>query len=358
MSEIVEIIKSEDYGVEENKFNEMQKGLQLTLNERDLLREEFEVVSKLEVTEENKPKFRDLRLKWAKNRTKGVNDWHEKGKAVSLAIGKLYDARKNELNREGQANEKVLLDAENHLENLEKERIESLRLERAELLSKYVDDAYERVLTNMEEDVWLMYLASKKKIHLDFVKAEKEFEIQRQKAIDKEIAEKKRIELENAKLLEEANQRAKIAEEKAAKQFAAQKKIDDKRIAEEKLAEIHRVAKQKKIDADNLAKQKVIDDKRIAEQKVFDAKIAKEKIESDIIRKELQAKKQEELDLIESKKLALQNELKKGDVEKVIDLIKSLETIKTKFTFESEASIKMFQDVSGLLDKVIVFIEK
>jgi hypothetical protein len=355
---ITEIIKSEDYGVEENKFNEMQKGLQLTLNERDLLREEFEVVSKLEVTEENKPKFRSLRLKWAKNRTGGVNDWHTKGKAVSLAIGKLYDARKNELNREGQANEKVLLDAENQLENLEKERLHQLHLQRAEELSQYVNDAYDRVLTNMEEDVWLMYLASKKKIHIDSIKAELQAEKERQRLIDEEKAEIERINLENAKLLEEANQRAKIAEEKAAKQFAAQKKIDDKRIAEEKLAEIHRVAKQKKIDADNLAKQKVIDDKRIAEQKVIDDKIAKEKIESDKIKKELEAKKQEELELIESKKLALQNELNKGDSDKVKDLIADLISLKNKYTFKSDNNKKMYSDVCGLLDKVISFTQK
>lgn len=282
MSGITKIIKSKDYGVEENKFDEMQKGLQLTLSERELLREEFDVVSKLEVTEENKPKFRSLRLKWAKNRTVGVNDWHKKGKAVSLAIGKLYDARKNELNREGEANEKVLLDAENHLENLEKESLKVLQLKRAELLSEFLEDAHERVLSGMEEDVWLMYLASKKKIHLDFIKAEKEFKIQRQKAIDEEIAEKSRIESENSRL----------------------------------------------------------------------------KIERDKIKNELEARKQEELDLIESKRLAVQSELSKGDSERVVDLIDALNDIKTKFTFESEANIKMFKDVSVLLDRVVVFIEK
>ena len=282
MSGITKIIKSKDYGVEENKFDEMQKGLQLTLSERELLREEFDVVSKLEVTEENKPKFRSLRLKWAKNRTVGVNDWHKKGKAVSLAIGKLYDARKNELNREGEANEKVLLDAENHLENLKKERLKALQLKRAELLSEFLEDAHERVLSGMEEDVWLMYLASKKKIHLDFIKAEKEFKIQRQKAIDEEIAEKSRIESENSRL----------------------------------------------------------------------------KIERDKIKNELEARKQEELDLIESKRLAVQSELSKGDSERVVDLIDALNDIKTKFTFESEANIKMFKNVSVLLDKVVVFIEK
>ena len=282
MSGITKIIKSKDYGVEENKFDEMQKGLQLTLSERELLREEFDVVSKLEVTEENKPKFRSLRLKWAKNRTVGVNDWHKKGKAVSLAIGKLYDARKNELNREGEANEKVLLDAENHLENLEKESLKVLQLKRAELLSEFLEDAHERVLSGMEEDVWLMYLASKKKIHLDFIKAELDNEKERQRLIDEEIAEKSRIESENSRL----------------------------------------------------------------------------KIERDKIKNELEARKQEELDLIESKKLAVQSELSKGDSERVVDLIDALNDIKTKFTFESEANIKMFKNVSVLLDKVVVFIEK
>ena len=282
MSGITKIIKSKDYGVEENKFDEMQKGLQLTLSERELLREEFDVVSKLEVTEENKPKFRSLRLKWAKNRTVGVNDWHKKGKAVSLAIGKLYDARKNELNREGEANEKVLLDAENHLENLKKERLKALQLKRAELLSEFLEDAHERVLSGMEEDVWLMYLASKKKIHLDFIKAELDNEKERQRLIDEEIAEKSRIESENSRL----------------------------------------------------------------------------KIERDKIKNELEARKQEELDLIESKRLAVQSELSKGDSERVVDLIDALNDIKTKFTFESEANIKMFKNVSVLLDKVVVFIEK
>jgi hypothetical protein len=347
MLETTKVIKSEDFGIEKNKFNEMQKGLQLTLNERDILRKEFDVVSKLEITEENKPKFRSLRLKWAKNRTLGVNDWHTKGKAVSLAVGKLYDARKNELNREGEANEKVLLDAENFLENLEKERIEALRLERAELLSEFVEDAYDRVLTNMDQDVWEAYLATKKKNHLDLIQAEIEAEKERQKKIAEEKAEIERINLENARLLEEANQRAKIAEEKAYLQMVEQRKIDAENLE-----------KQKKIDAERIAQQKIIEDKRIAEQKVIDDRIAKEKIESDRIKKELEAKKQQELDLIESKKLALQNELNKGDSERVVDLIDALNDIKTKFTFESEANIKMFKDVSALLDKVIVFIEK
>lgn len=344
MTEVVEV---KDYGIGKEKEAELTIGLDIVKDERKLLIEEFKEVSQLEVTEENLPKFRDLRLKISKNRTQGINKWHKKTKDFFLTGGKFVDAIKNKENAINEEMETKLTDAENHFKNLEIERLEALRLERAELLSEFVPDAYDRVLTNMEEDVWLMYLASKKKIHLDLVKQELENEKERQRLIEEEKAEKKRIELENAKLLEEANQRAKIAEEKAVLQLAKQQKIDADNL------EI-----QKKIDAKRISEQKIIDDNRIARQKVVDAKIAKEKIESDRIKKELESKKQEELDLIESKKLALQNELKKGDAEKVIDLINSLNAIKTQFTFESEVSIKMFQDVSGLLDKVIVFIEK
>lgn len=344
MTEVVEV---KDYGIGKEKEAELTIGLDIVKDERKLLIEEFKEVSQLEVTEENLPKFRDLRLKISKNRTQGINKWHKKTKDFFLTGGKFVDAIKNKENAINEEMETKLTDAENHFKNLEIERLEALRLERAELLSEFVPDAYDRVLTNMEEDVWLMYLASKKKIHLDLVKQELENEKERQRLIEEEKAEKKRIELENAKLLEEANQRAKIAEEKAVLQLAKQQKIDSDNL------EI-----QKKIDAKRISEQKIIDDNRIARQKVVDAKIAKEKIESDRIKKELESKKQEELDLIESKKLALQNELKKGDAEKVIDLINSLNAIKTQFTFESEVSIKMFQDVSGLLDKVIVFIEK
>jgi hypothetical protein len=344
---MLETIEVKDYGIGKEKEAELTIGLDIVKDERKLLIEEFNEISKLEITEKNLPKFRSLRLKISKNRTKGINSWHKKTKDFFLTGGKFVDAIKNKENAINEQMENKLLDAENHFENLEKERIGALRLERAEVLSEFVEDAYDRVLTNMDQDVWEAYLATKKKNHLDLIKAEKEAEIERQNKIAEEIAEKKRIDLENAKLLEEANQRAKIAEEKAELQLTKQRKIDAENLE-----------KQKKIDAERIAQQKIIEDKRIAEQKVIDDRIAKEKIESDRIKKELELKKQQELDFIEAKKLALQNELNKGDVEKVFDLVHSLQSIKKKFTFESEASIKMFKDVSLLLDKVIVFIEK
>tara|TARA_R110000737_G_scaffold47093_1_gene66955 strand:- start:3584 stop:4624 length:1041 start_codon:yes stop_codon:yes gene_type:complete len=346
MLETTEVIKAEDFGLTAKQGIEISSKFAILEEEKKAIVFQYNEIIKKDLTAELSIEAKVLDSKMQKH-LKSKKDIHTANKSFFLNGGRfvdsIYNVEKVEFDLMRDNTKKI----KNYAEDLEKETIEALRLERAELLSEFVDDAYDRVLTNMEEDVWLMYLASKKKIHLDLIKQELENEKERQRLIEEEKAEKKRIELENAKLLEEANQRAKLAEEKVALQLAQQKKID----------------------AENLAKQKVIDDKRIAEeklaeiarvakQKVIDDRIAKEKIESDKIKKELEVKKQEELYLIESKKLAFQNELKKGDVEKVFDLIKSLETIKTQFTFKSEASIKMFQDVSVLLDKVIVFIEK
>ena len=48
----------------------------------------------------------------------------------------------------------------------------------------------------------------------------------------------------------------------------------------------------------------------------------------------------------------------KTDLEKIVDLISTLQGVKTKFTFESESCIKMYKDVGVLLDRVVVHIEK
>ena len=340
-------IEAKNYGLEVSKANELTQGLEIPRQEKEILIKEFEVVSKLEICEENIPKYRKLRLDIQKNRTQGTNKWHTKAKAFFLSGGKFVDAIKNKENHINEQMEDYLLKGEKHFENLEKERIEKIQQLRVSLLEKYVEDAFARELSGMEEDVWEAYLASKKQAHLDFIQAEKDAEIERQRLINEAIAEKKRIELENNRLLTEANNRAKIAEDKA----------------------IIQIAKQKKIDAENLAKQKVIDDKRIAQeklveiariatQKVIDDRIAKEKIESDKIKNELEQKKKAELDLIKSKELALQNELNKGDAEKVKDLITDLEVLKSKYIFKSKESIEMYNNVCNLIDKVTSFIKK
>lgn len=54
----------------------------------------------------------------------------------------------------------------------------------------------------------------------------------------------------------------------------------------------------------------------------------------------------------------LQDELNKGDEDKVKDLINDLELLKTKYTFKAVKTQKMYADVGLLIDKVTNHIKK
>ena len=192
-----EIIKAEKFGIEEKTATELTNGLAVPRAERKLLKEEFDKVSKLEITKENKSIFKDLRLRIMKNRTQGTNKWHKAGKEYFLRGGQFLDAIKNKDNQENESMEQVLLDAENHFENLEKERIKKLQKERVEILSEYIKDAHERDLAQMEDDVWESFLQVKKQAHLNEIEADKKAEEERIKAekLEEEKLEEEKLEL-------------------------------------------------------------------------------------------------------------------------------------------------------------------
>ncbi|MFA8451801.1 MAG: hypothetical protein ACEPOW_13990 [Bacteroidales bacterium] len=291
-----EIIKAEDYGLETSKANELTVGLKVVKAERELLIKEFEEVSKLELIEENLPKFKELRLRIVKNRTQGINKWHKANKEFFLTGGKFVDAIKNkEIDINNQMEEK-LMSAEKHFENLEKERITKLQAERVGLLSEFVEDANERDLASMENDVWESYLATKKQAHLDKIQAELDAEKERQAKIKAEKEEQKRIRKENARLKAEAEEREKLA----------------------------------KIEVDKRAK----------------------------LQAELKAKEEAERKAKEEEEVRLEAELNKGDTAKVKDLIADLEALKTKYSFKSSKNVKMYKDVGLLIDKITNHINK
>ncbi len=334
-----EIIKAEDYGLDETKANELTNGLKVVKDERKLLIKEFEEVSKLGITEENLPKFKELRLRIVKNRTQGINKWHKANKEFFLTGGKFVDAIKN---REIVINEQMedkLMDAEKHFENLEKERISKLQVERVVLLSEFVEDASERDLAGMENDVWESYLATKKQAHLDKIQAELDAERERQAKIKAEKEEQERIRKENTKLKAEAEEKerlAKIEAEKRAKEDAERKIREEKERKE-------RAEYESKLKAELKAKEKVEREER---QK-------REKLEA-----ELKAKKEAEQKAKEEEEARLQAELNKGDNAKVKDLILNLEELKSKYSFKSSKNINMYKEVGVLIDKISAHINK
>lgn len=229
---------------------------------------------------------------------------------VRIETGKLKDAQKAEYLRAGNAiqavhnilvwavtdKENSLKEIENHFEILEKKRLEELQSVRAERLSEYVEDAHERDLVKFADDEFEALFLMKKKEHEDRIAAEKKAEEDRIAREKSEVEERDRIRKENEQLKKEAEKHE--AELKAERE------------------------RQAKIKAE------------------LDAKIESER----------KAKEEEEK--------RLQSELNKGDSEKVKDLISDLSSLKTKYQFKSNKNIKMYSDVSELIDKVINHINK
>jgi len=264
-----------------------------------------------------------------------------------LRAGKAIDGVSNILKWAVTDKENKLKEIEDYFEIQEQKRIEALQLQRAEMLLPYVTDAFERKLAEMEEDVWNAYLAAKKKEHEDRLEAERKSEEERIAREKAEAAERQRIREENERLRKEAEERekqAKIEAEKRAKEDEARRKKEE---AERKARE----EKERKEREEYEAKLKAEREERERIQREEEAKRRK-------LEEELRAKEEKERKAKEDEQARIQIELSKGDAEKVKDLIADLKALKTKYSFKSQKNIKMYSDVSLLLDKVINHIEK
>lgn len=340
-------IDPKEFGLETKKANELTVGLKTVLAERELLIKEFEVVSKLELTVGNLAKFKELRLKIVKNRTQGVWKWHKTNKEYFLTGGKFVDAIKNKESFVNETMEDKLLDAEKHFENLEKERIANLQTKRVALLSEFVDDASERDLSSMEQDVWDAYLSSKKQQHIDLVAAELKAEKERVAKEKAEKEEQERIRKENEKLKLEAEQREKLA-----------KIEEDKRVKEEQDRKAKEEAAQKKREEEAEKIRLENETKLNAEREENERIQREEKAKRDKLESELKAKEEAELKAKKEQADKLKAEAMKGDSDKVKDFIYDLQALKTKYVFEAEENIEMQNTVAGLLDKIVSFINK
>ena len=342
-----EIIKAEDYGLETATANELTVGLKVVKAERELLIKEFEDVSKLELTQENLPIFKILRLAIVKNRTQGIDKWHKTNKEFYLTGCKFIDAVKSKERAVNEQMEKKLMDAEKHFENLEKERFARIQIERVALLSDFVDEANEIDLSSMEDDLWEYYLAKKKQSYLDKAQAELDAEKERQAKIQAEKEEQERIRKENTKLKAEAEEFERLAKIEADKRAKTEKERQAKEDAERKLREEKERKKRAKYEAELKAER---EEKNKIERK---EKAKREKLEA-----ELKAKVDEELKAKADEEQRCQDELNKGDEDKVKDLINDLEALKTKYVFKSVKSKKMYADIGLLIDKITNHIKK
>ena len=335
-------------GLEAKQENEIKNGLATIKKEREALMESFENVIQEEISEENIPMFKTLRLQIRDNRTKGIEDWHKTNKAFFLAGGRFVDSIKNKEVAVNKRMEDALKSCEDHFEIQEANKLKELQSEREGLISPFLFEGEEhREYCKMDDELWMAIFESKKKTHADHVEAEKKAEEERQAKAKAEEEERLAMVAENARLKAEAEAKAK------------QDKIEaDER---NRLAKIES-DKRDKIEADRIKEQlkvKAIADMKLKTQQAANAKLAAElkaKKEAELSR--IAKQKEAEAKEAKAKAEAKQLELKKGDEEKVNDLVRDLEALAGKYKFTSEKYIKIGLGVVELIKRTVTYIKK
>lgn len=337
MSEVT-IIDPKEFGLEEKNVKTIQEAFGPKIAEREELNKIYTELIKGELDMALCVKARELRLKLVKVRT-GIAEIHKTQKAFFLASGKYVDSWKNKETEPVSQMEEKLSEIEMHFENIEREEKEALQAERITAVLPYLsEDAKLEDLedyTGMSDDVWDAYLSTKKKNFEEIKAAEK---LAEEKRIKEDKEEKERLEklrLDNIRLQKEAEER----EEKAEKERKAREKAEN-------LAAIERQEAEKKRE-----------EQARKEREIADKKYEKEREEREKVAAKLQEKEDAEVKAEQERKDAEQAELKKGDEDKIQDLVFDLNELKTKYEFKSTENKSLYEDVCGLIDKVTNYIK-
>lgn len=343
------------------------------------------IVVKSEMEVDKIAQARECRLFVKKIRTTANNKRRDL-KEDSLKYSKAVQEAYNLIEEKIKPIEEHLMEQEKFAEIQKAKRIERLQKERVEMLSKYVEDASERNLGEMDEDVWTPYFFSKKEAW--------EKEQDRLKKEEKEREERIRIDnLHNSRkdtlinenlwqfreewleseclgeLTSEKFEEIKNSLLKSKKEYdAEQEKIrkENERLRKEaeereKKAKIEQEKREKEETerkAKEEAERKEREAKEAKEREAYQKEIEKERKEKEELAAKIKAQEEAERKANEEAERQKELEAKKGDSDKVSDLINDFELIKTKYSFKSKANQKMFDDVKQLIDKTILFIKK
>jgi len=272
--------------------------------------------SKKEVTKELTNTAKRLRLDIGKVRIE-AEKLRKEQKEEYLRAGKAIDAVNNILRWAVTDKENRLKEIEDYFEIQDQLRLEKLQADRAEKLSKYVEDAHERNLASMDEDVWKAYFSTKKQEYEDRIAAEKKAEEDRK--------ENKRLDkIENARRLEiapysdfikkEALPDIRNMDEKRYQSFLngfkhrkAEYDTEQERIRKEN----ERIRKEQETERKKVeAERKARDEKQRKEREAFEAKLKKERKERQKAEAEIKAKKEAE----EAERKKVEEEKRKAEL--------------------------------------------
>ena len=366
------LVKHTEFNLDEKKASNIEKSFLPKVEEKEGYEKVYKQIINAEINKETCNSASDLRKKLVKVRT-GIGKIHKAEKNYFLQAGKFVDAIKNRLTEPVVQMEEKLSDIENYYENLEKERLQKLQNDRAELLSKYLEDASERDLSSMDDDVWEAYLSTKKKEYEDRIEAERkaEEERQRQQKLQDELNQRQKeiapyaffseTDVKLGMSEKEYQSILKKAKDAKAKDDAEKEKQrkENERLKAEAEAERKRQAeieakRKKKIEEERKAREA----KERKEREKYEAKLKAEREHREKLEREAEEHRLEEEKAKAEAEAKKQAELKKGDADKVKDLINDLENLKTKYQFKSKKYKSKYSDVGQLIDKTINFINK
>lgn len=376
MKEELVKINPQDFGLEDSVASGIASQFQPMLDKMVELEAEYNEVIALPIEEPaTAKKAREVRLKYMKIRT-GTVDIHKKQKAFYLAGGRFVDGWKNAQEFASLGKEKALEDIEKYAENLEKERIKQLQLDRQNQLMPYEVENLETLnLGKMADNVWENFLQGAIVNFNAKKEAEKLAEIAEQERLEAERLEREKVRIENEKLKAEAaakellmQQRGKelqpyiifimdynalinLSEEEYQVQFNEIKVGAEQHWEFERKEQIRKQqeeeVKQKQLEKEMLEAEKA----RQEAAKLLEAEKAKAKA----IAEELEKQKQAAAKLEEEKQAALELELSKGDGDKMKSLINDLADLTTKYSFKSKKHKALQSSINELINKTVVF---
>lgn len=347
----VAIIDPKDFGLEQTQAVEITNGLNQILDERTTLSEMYAETIKMEISEENIPAFKALRLKIRDNRTKGIEAWHKVNKEFYLKGGQFVDAIRRKESAENERMEANLLECEKHFENLEIERLKELQSTRSELVSPYVEDASLLKLSEMDDDVFEAFLTVKKKAYEEKLAEEARIEAERLEVVrlDEIESTREKLALPYQSFFDQVNTpiNFRTSDDEAFEKFITEcklrksdhdKEVEAQRLENERLKK-EAEEKQAKIDAEKALMEKRNDELRlyISFIRDYNGLLAKDEKEyqkelSDIKRGYAE---QQEYDRL-AKEKAVAEQLKLEKAQKELEKRKELEE-KAKKDAEAEA---------------------
>lgn len=255
-NELVKVVETS--GVEKTKSQKLLEMFTPYFNKMGEIEHKIKVLNAENPGKEDVKIAREIRLALKNNRV-AAEKIKDDSKAAILIEGRLIDNLNNIVKNTSKGLELQCEQIEKDAEIKEAARVEAIRLERAGLLSAYVEDANIFPLGTMTDEQFSTMLSGYKLAHQQKIEAEQKADAER---LEKEAAEKleqERIRLENEKLKAEAAEREKQLE---AERVEAKRKADELEAENKKklaaIEESNRIAREKaaaeQAERDRLAK--------------------------------------------------------------------------------------------------------